>query len=184
MEHTEKIEANSCAIKNLPVSVVNTNKKPNKEKKGISRRHVSTRNLNQENVPCELEPSTITHGNCNEKEALDALLLLSQQVVEKETATATTEKTFCEKGIQVDFKTSHDIGVQVNTSSLFTVSDFVHTDKQLSSLTGIHSFSFLTALIMVLSNVLKDSQLHRLSIKNRVFLTFMKLKLVSRRGIG
>lgn len=67
--------------------------------------------------------------------------------------------------------------IQVDTADLVTVSDFVKTEKQLTSVTGINSFLLFNSLVSLIGTFYVDKRVHRLSMFNRVFLAFMKLKL-------
>ncbi|KAF5308343.1 hypothetical protein FQR65_LT18226 [Abscondita terminalis] len=73
-------------------------------------------------------------------------------------------------------KTYKDFQVQVNTPKRLTVCDLIVTDKTLCSFTGINNFSLLNFIVDTFSKSHKDIRLHKLSIRERIIMTFVKLK--------
>lgn len=68
-------------------------------------------------------------------------------------------------------------GVQVNVPKFFTLSTLITCDKSLCSFTGLQSFELLNAILDAVKKQHRDTRQHRLEIKERVILTFVKLKL-------
>ncbi|XP_031327381.1 uncharacterized protein LOC116181933 [Photinus pyralis] len=111
----------------------------------------------------------VTEDNCHENidtvptteelQAADALLTLIQ-----------TESQNSEP------KTFRDFQIQVNTPSKLTLSHFIQTEKALTSLTGLNSFILLDEICASIAIIYKDVRIHKLCVKDRVSLTFTKLK--------
>jgi hypothetical protein len=57
------------------------------------------------------------------------------------------------------------------------VSDYVKTDKALNVLSGIATFTIFTLLIKLFCKFHKQERSQRLSVKDRILLVFMKMKL-------
>lgn len=69
-----------------------------------------------------------------------------------------------------------DIGVQVGTSHKVLLVDLITTDKVLCNLTGLRSMHLLDEIVWSVQLVYNDKRTHILSIKQRIILTFVKLK--------
>lgn len=105
---------------------------------------------------CENAEAEFIESREDEIIAVDALLQL---------ATTTPRKTF------------RDFQVQVNTPKIVTLTDIITTDKILSSFTGLQTFSVLDSIVNNINIIYKDARVHRLNIKDRVIIVFIKLKL-------
>lgn len=143
------------------------------------------------NIKYNLPSSTVSPVNSSDtpklrineefpvKEEYEASLL-SESVNFCNTA-AVLPKEVKSVGLQVnaaeDLNQFRDAQVQVNTSAKVTVTEFVHTDDQLKSLTGLETFALLDDLVDELKLKVKDKRLHRLTLFQRVFMTLMKMKL-------
>ncbi|XP_028146882.2 uncharacterized protein LOC114340340 [Diabrotica virgifera virgifera] len=123
---------------------------------------LNQRNSNKENpgVECvceEINPAAETSEN--EIEAAHGLLQLLQ-----------SQPNY--KGP----KSFKDFQVQVDTPKVSTVCDLITTDSALNSFTGLNSFKLLDTIVEAVCSVYSDQRSHRLSIKQRIFLVFTKLK--------
>ncbi|KAK4879519.1 hypothetical protein RN001_007665 [Aquatica leii] len=74
-------------------------------------------------------------------------------------------------------KTFKDFQVQVNSPNFLTLSDLINSNSVLCSFTGLQNFDILNAIMNAVDMVYKDVRQHRLTLKNRIILTFVKLKL-------
>jgi hypothetical protein len=105
--------------------------------------------------------------------AAETLIFLNRQEPKyKDASVQTIETCKC-----FEAKDTKECFVQVDTKLSVSVTDVVKTDKQLNSLTGIYSFQLFNAIVKLISMVIDDKRAHRLSVYNRLFLVFMKLKL-------
>ncbi|KAK4875999.1 hypothetical protein RN001_012421 [Aquatica leii] len=72
--------------------------------------------------------------------------------------------------------TFKDFAVQVNTPTVLTVCNLIKTEGALKSLTGLQNFEMVNFLLTSVNLVYKDQRVHRISVKDRIVLTFIKLK--------
>lgn len=70
-----------------------------------------------------------------------------------------------------------DSEVQVNTYRMTTLCDLLNTETALRSFTGLNNFDILNCLEHALKKEVTDLRSHRLSRKERLILTMVKLKL-------
>lgn len=116
-------------------------------------------------TPCEElihnVPNTEVDTLISEKEVVAANALLS--LMHGDTS-ATNQKTF------------HDFSVQVNTPNKLTLCHFITSDSSLTTLTGLNSQLMLDNIVASVCLIYKDQRIHKLSIRERVILTFVKLK--------
>lgn len=73
-------------------------------------------------------------------------------------------------------KTFHDFSVQVNTPNKLTLCNFITSDASLITLTGLNSQQMLDKIVESVCLIYKDQRVHKLSVKDRVILTFVKMK--------
>jgi hypothetical protein len=115
----------------------------------------------------------------NKADAVDGLLLLSQ--ISKDVGIQVQEEELLNTrsvGIQcngLDLK--KDAELQVCTNEMLTVCDFIKTEKELRTATGLKAFVLLHTIVELLSAVIKDHRIHKLSLYKRVFLCFMNMEL-------
>jgi hypothetical protein len=115
----------------------------------------------------------------NKTDAVDGLLLLSQ--ISKDVGIQVQEEELLNTrsvGIQcngLDFK--KDAELQVCTNEMLTVCDFIKTEKELSTATELKAFVLLHTIVELLSTIINDHRIHKLSLYKRVFLCFLKMKL-------
>ncbi|KAI4455466.1 thap domain protein [Holotrichia oblita] len=122
------------------------------------------RKIRKENAevdtPCE---DIDTSDNCafrsQDIEAADALLLLLNS----------------KHNISM-VKTFRDFEVQVNSPQQLTMCHFITDDVTLCNLTGINSHILLNSILNAVEIISKDVRLHKLKIRQRVILTFVRLK--------
>ncbi|XP_072389457.1 uncharacterized protein [Diabrotica undecimpunctata] len=74
-------------------------------------------------------------------------------------------------------KSFKDFQVQVNTPKVVTLSDIITSDTMLCSFTGLQNFQLLDGIVSSVNLVYKDIRSHRLGVRQRIILTFIKLKL-------
>ena len=110
----------------------------------------------------------------------------SQEVLEELNQSSSFNQTISEKCVSASTQTEITNNAfskcVVNQStqvqmSWFSVVSLIRTEKVLKILTGLPSFEFLDQLANSYLIVKKDSRVKRLSIKERILLTFMKCKL-------
>lgn len=94
--------------------------------------------------------------NNEEKVAIQSMLLMSNMTV----------TSFVDKGVQVS---SGDF--------LTTFSSTIIQKNQLNSLTGIKSFELLNVFTERITKSYPDKKVHKLTVRDRIILTFMKLKM-------
>lgn len=71
-----------------------------------------------------------------------------------------------------------DKQVQVSSGDIFsTFASTIKQDNHLNSLTGINSFDLLNCLVDLVEKNFPDKKCHKLSVKERIILVFMKLKM-------
>jgi hypothetical protein len=113
----------------------------------------------------------------NKTDAVDGLLLLSQ--ISKDVGIQVQEEELLKTrsvGIQCNgFK--KDAELQVCTNEMLTVCDFIKTEKELSTATELKAFVLLYTIVELLSTIIKDHRIHKLSLNKTVFLCFLKMKL-------
>ncbi|XP_063931782.1 uncharacterized protein LOC135143773 [Zophobas morio] len=110
----------------------------------------------------------------------------SQEVLEELNQSSSFNQTISEKCVSASTQTEITNNAfskcVVNQStqvqmSWFSIVSLIQTEKVLKILTGLPSFEFLDQLANSYLIVKKDSRVKRLSIKERILLTFMKCKL-------
>jgi hypothetical protein len=105
----------------------------------------------------------------NKTDAVNGLLLLSQ--ISKDVGIQVQEEELLNTrsvGIQcngLDFK--KDAELQVCTNEMLTVCDFIKTEKELSTATELKAFVLLHTIVELLSTIIKDHRIHKLSLYKR-----------------
>lgn len=80
--------------------------------------------------------------------------------------------------MKIQKKSSRNEWIQVSSGDLmWNFSSSIKNEKQLNSLTGIQNFRMLDDFVRLISEIYPDKRQHKLSIKERVLLVFMKLKM-------
>lgn len=69
-----------------------------------------------------------------------------------------------------------DFEVQVNSPFVPNISSMITTDQALNSLTGLSNFQMLHTIERAVKSIYKDERVNKLTIKDRIILTFTKLK--------
>lgn len=111
------------------------------------------------------EESTRTFEELTEQEKLVVQSLL-------DLGSGSCSKTLVDKDVQVK---SGDI--------LCTFTSTIKEVSQLNSLTGIHSFELLQSLTLLISKYYPDIKQHKVSVRDRIILVFMKLKMAMKFNI-
>ncbi|KAI4455392.1 thap domain protein [Holotrichia oblita] len=74
-------------------------------------------------------------------------------------------------------KTSEDKGVQVKSGDIISsLAATIESDAKLSSLTGLPNLQVLDELVDLIKSHFPDARIHNLTVKERIIVTFMKMK--------
>lgn len=75
-----------------------------------------------------------------------------------------------------NIKSYRSFQVQVDVGNIRTVCDLIDSDKKLNTFTGLNSFKQLEVIEHLVRNVYEEKRVRRLLLRERVVLTFMKMK--------
>lgn len=166
MKHRNNLKATAVPSLNLPTishkSIESSSRIPNRSER-----------LNDRNKTRTLTDRPLIEEVCTTMNVEDFPVKPPET---EEIEAANTLLTLLSAGDQVNVKTFKDFEVQVNTPNKLTLLDFIVSPAALTSLTGLNSIELLNQIIATVQLIYSDKRLHKLQIKARIVLLFVKLK--------